>query len=89
MELKRTTVYADAEDLATIKEAARREGVAEAEIIRAAIHLAAQSKRNWGPLEWPEFSSADPKSAQQTDRVLEDVWDEKARAYEATKQRRR
>ncbi|MDX6331258.1 MAG: hypothetical protein QOI83_3641, partial [Streptomycetaceae bacterium] len=39
MALKRTMVYADPDDLATIKEAARREGVSEAEIIREAIHL--------------------------------------------------
>ena len=33
MSLKRTTVYVEADDLATIKEAAAREGLAEAEII--------------------------------------------------------
>lgn len=47
MSLKRTMVYADADDLATIKEAARREGVSEAEIIRNAIHMAALAKRTW------------------------------------------
>ncbi|MFB7457795.1 MULTISPECIES: CopG family transcriptional regulator [unclassified Streptomyces] len=47
MTLKRTNVYADAEDLAIIKEAAERKGISEAEIIRRAIHLAALSERTW------------------------------------------
>lgn len=49
MALKRTTVYVDVEDLAVIKEAAAREGVTEAEIIRAAVHLAALSKQSEHP----------------------------------------
>lgn len=48
MTLKRTNVYADAEDLAIIKEAAARKGISEAEIIREAIHLAALAQRTWG-----------------------------------------
>ncbi|RKN06346.1 CopG family transcriptional regulator [Streptomyces radicis] len=47
MSLKRTNVYADPEDLAIIKEAARRRGVSEAEIIRQGIHLAAMAHRVW------------------------------------------
>ncbi|MFD5697377.1 ribbon-helix-helix domain-containing protein [Streptomyces lasiicapitis] len=47
MTLKRTNVYADADDLAIIKEAAEREGISEAEIIREAIHLAAMARRTW------------------------------------------
>jgi hypothetical protein len=47
MTLKRTNVYADAEDLAIIKAAAERRGVSEAEIIREAIHLAALANRTW------------------------------------------
>jgi hypothetical protein len=47
MSLKRTTVYADSEDLAIIKEAARRRGVPEAQIIREGIHLAAMASRQW------------------------------------------
>lgn len=43
----RTNVYADPEDLALIKEAARRRGVSEAEIIREGIHLAAMANRVW------------------------------------------
>ncbi|MFB7896837.1 CopG family transcriptional regulator [Streptomyces xiamenensis] len=47
MSMKRTYVYADPEDLAIIKEAARRRGVSEAEIIRQGIHLAAMANRVW------------------------------------------
>ena len=58
MSLKRTNVYADAEDLALIKEIAARRGVPEAQIIREGIHLAALSNRIWdGPLDWPSFES--------------------------------
>ncbi|WLW53430.1 CopG family transcriptional regulator [Streptomyces sp. YU58] len=47
MSMKRTNVYADPEDLAIIKEAAKRRGISEAEIIRQAIHLAAMANRVW------------------------------------------
>ncbi|MFH9676616.1 CopG family transcriptional regulator [Streptomyces sp. NPDC017405] len=47
MSLKRTNVYADPEDLAIIKEAAKRRGISEAEIIRQGIHLAAMAHRVW------------------------------------------
>ncbi|MFI7385133.1 CopG family transcriptional regulator [Streptomyces sp. NPDC049813] len=47
MSMKRTNVYADPEDLAIIKEAARRRGISEAEIIRQGIHLAAMANRVW------------------------------------------
>lgn len=54
--LRRTNVYADAADLAIIKEAAVRRGISEAEIIREGIHLAAMSSRAWdAPLDWPTF----------------------------------
>lgn len=56
MSLRRTNVYADAADLAIIKEAAARRGIPEAEIIREGIHLAAMSSRVWDdPLDWPAF----------------------------------
>ncbi|WP_066361538.1 CopG family transcriptional regulator [Herbidospora mongoliensis] len=56
MSMKRTNVYADPEDLALIKEAARRRGIPEAEIIREGIHLAAMANRVWDdPLDWPVF----------------------------------
>jgi hypothetical protein len=45
--MKRTNVYADPEDLAVIKEAAKRRGISEAEIIRQGIHLAATANRVW------------------------------------------
>lgn len=47
MSMKRTNVYADAEDLALIKEAAARRGVPEAEILREGIKLAALGARVW------------------------------------------
>jgi hypothetical protein len=47
MSMKRTNVYADPEDLAIIREAAKRRGVSEAEIIRQGIHLAAMANRVW------------------------------------------
>jgi hypothetical protein len=47
MSMKRTNVYADAEDLAIIKAAAQRRGISEAEIIREAIHRAALANRVW------------------------------------------
>jgi hypothetical protein len=56
MSLKRTNVYADAEDLELIKEIAARRGVPEAQIIREGIHLAAMSNRIWdSSLDWPTF----------------------------------
>ncbi|MEV0239386.1 ribbon-helix-helix protein, CopG family [Streptomyces sp. NPDC050674] len=47
MSMKRTNVHADPEDLAIIKEAAKRPGISEAEIIRQGIHLAAMANRVW------------------------------------------
>jgi hypothetical protein len=47
MSMKRTNVYADPEDLAIIKEAAKRRGISEAEIIRQGVHLAAMANRVW------------------------------------------
>jgi hypothetical protein len=59
MSLKRTNVYAEAEDLAAIKQIAARRGVSEAEIIREGIHLAAMSNRLWDePLDWPAFAGS-------------------------------
>lgn len=59
MSMQRTNVYADPEDLALIKEAARRRGVAEAEIIREGLHLAAMANRVWDdPLDWPTFAGS-------------------------------
>jgi hypothetical protein len=47
MALKRTNVYAEEEDLALLKEAARRRGVPEAELIREGIHRMALATRVW------------------------------------------
>jgi predicted DNA binding CopG/RHH family protein len=47
MSLTRTTVYVNSADLATIKEAARRRGVPQAEVIREGVHLAAMASRQW------------------------------------------
>lgn len=47
MALKRSNVYADEDDLVLIKEAAARQGVSEAEMIRQAIHRAALASRIW------------------------------------------
>lgn len=81
--LKRTMVYADAEDLAIIKKAAHREGVSEAQIIREAIHQAAFAKREWEePLNWPSFSSGDPTAI---DRARDEIREEQAAEYERSK----
>lgn len=78
MSLKRTNVYADAEDLALIKEIAARRGVPEAQIIREGIHLAAMSNRAWDtPFDWPTFEgSGDPATS---DEVTEAVGQAAAR----------
>ncbi|MGW4649785.1 ribbon-helix-helix domain-containing protein [Kitasatospora sp. NPDC004289] len=82
MTLKRTTVYAESEDLAVIKEAAARRGISEAEIIREAIHLAALANRVW---EEPFFTTTH-RPVGDGSIGIEEVWAERARAYEATKQ---
>lgn len=88
MSLKRTTVYAESDDLAVIKDAATRRGIPEAEIIREAIHLAALANRRW---DEPFFSAVfDPGDAdtKSSDNALDEVWDEKARAYERARDER-
>ncbi|WP_280251932.1 CopG family transcriptional regulator [Nocardia abscessus] len=73
MPLKRTMVYADAEDLAVIKEAAAQSNVSEAEIIRNAIHLAAMRvRRRSEPLRLRRFASGDPTLAERVDDILAD-----------------
>ncbi|MGX1808929.1 ribbon-helix-helix domain-containing protein [Nocardia sp. NPDC055321] len=68
---KRTTVYADANDLAVIKEAAARGDVSEAEIIRNAIHLAAMRlRRRSEPLRLRRFASGNPTLAARVDELL-------------------
>jgi hypothetical protein len=71
MPLKRTMVYADADDLAVIKDAAARSKVSEAEIIRNAIHLAAMRvRRRSEPLRLRRFASGDPTLAERVDDIL-------------------
>lgn len=56
--MQRTNVYADPEDLAQIKENARKLGISEAEIIRRGIKLAAMETRVWDDdLDFPTFDS--------------------------------
>lgn len=66
-------VYADPGDLAVIKEAAANSEVSEAEIIRNAIHLAAQRiRRRSQPLGLRRFASGDPGLAERVDDYLAD-----------------
>ena len=72
--MKRTDVYADPEDLAIIKEAAKRRGISEAEIIHQGIHLAAMANRVWGePLFSRTFdgSARTPSKAEVRDAVAD------------------
>jgi hypothetical protein len=76
MSLKRTNVYADPEDLAIIKEAAKRRGISEAEIIRQGIHLAAMANRVWDePLFSRSFEGPGrtPSKAEVRDTVADAV----------------
>lgn len=89
MALKRTMIYADADDLAIIKEAAGRDGVSEAEIIREAIHLAALAKRTWDqPLEWPVFEGPG-NLASRTHEALGEVFDATHEEHERRVEKRR
>jgi Ribbon-helix-helix protein, copG family len=74
MSMKRTNVYVDPEDLAIIKEAAKRRGISEAEIIRQGIHLAAMANRVWDePLFSRTFTG--PGSTRSKTEVREAVAD--------------
>ncbi|MER6420682.1 CopG family transcriptional regulator [Streptomyces sp. NPDC001137] len=86
MTLKRTNVYADAEDLAIIKEAAERKGISEAEIIREAIHLAALAERRWDePAVTRKFRGGSTPIDRQAvrDAVVEGVMRRRARNEDA------
>lgn len=85
MTLKRTTVYIEADDLAVIKEAAAREEVSEAEIIREAVHRAAISRRQWDEPFFSQTYRTVSGEASDPERGLEEMWEEKARQYRATK----
>ncbi len=62
MPMKKIVVCADPEDLAVIKEAAKRRGISQAEIIRTGIHLAAMANHVWDEsLDWPAFEAVAPR----------------------------
>ncbi|GAA2267484.1 hypothetical protein GCM10009853_020960 [Glycomyces scopariae] len=83
MAKKRTMVYADEEDLAIIKEAAKRYGVSEAEIIRNAIHRAAMSSRIW---DEPFFRKTYKRISDESYQEAKDaVWEEKLDRYHASR----
>lgn len=86
MTLQRTTVYAEADDLAAIKEAARRLNVPEAKILREGIHLAAMANRVW---DEPFFTATHPAGTdnEDTERALDESWRDKADAYLRTRAR--
>ena len=86
MAMKRTTVFADENDLAILKAAAARRGVAEAELLRDAIHLAAMANRTWDePFFTQTFAAKHGESRPRAGDLLQDVWAEKAETYERTK----
>lgn len=86
MARKRTTVFADENDLAILKAAAARRGVAEAELIREAIHLAAMANRTWDePFFSHTYASEHGESRPGVGEVLQNAWDEKAESYERTR----
>ncbi|MBA2949483.1 ribbon-helix-helix protein, CopG family [Streptomyces himalayensis] len=71
MTMKRTMVYADADDMAVIKQAAARQGISEAEIIREALHLAAlRYRRRERPLGLRRFNRGDPTLADRADAIV-------------------
>lgn len=84
--MKRTTVFADEQDLAIIKAEAARRGVSEAQLLRDAIHLAAMANRTWDePFFTRTYVSAGNAAQLQAVEALEAAWTEKAEAYERTK----
>lgn len=88
MVLRRTTVFAEEDDLAVLKAAAERRGVAEAEIIRDAIHLAALANRVWPD---PVFSRSYTPLAGHAETAAardDEVWADKATRYEQAKNAR-
>lgn len=86
MAMKRTTVFADEQDLAILKAAAARRGVAEAELIREAIHFAAMANRTWDePFFTQTYVAEDAGPRPRARDVLQDAWGERADAYGRTK----
>ena len=86
MAMKRTTVFADENDLAILKAAAARRGVSEAKLLRDAIHLAAMANRTWDePFFSQTYPSEDAEPRPLDGEVLQNVWDAKAEACERSK----
>lgn len=91
MAMKRTTVFADEDDLASLREAARRLGVPEAVLLREAIHRAAMAVRRW---DEPFFTPAPPdevehsRPAEDVLGAVEEVRVRQAAAYEETRRAR-
>lgn len=70
-----------------MKAAAARRGIAEAELLRDAIHLVAMANRSWDETFFSHTHK--PTSADDAATALNDTWAEKAEAYERTKARPR
>ncbi len=86
MAMKRTTVFADEDDLAIIKAAAARRGVAEAELLRDAVHLVAMAHRTWSEPFFSRTYASDEESPRVgVDEAMDAAWSEKADDYERTK----
>ena len=89
--MKRTTVFADEDDLASLRAAARHLGVAEAVLLREAIHRAAMAARRWDepfftPLTPDEVDR--PAAADEVLAAVEEVRAQQAAAYEETRRAR-
>lgn len=90
MGLRRTTVFADEDDLAVLKAAAIRRGVAEAELIRDAIHLAALANRTWAePMFTHTHTPRRGRRNAKAEEELDGAWADKAAAYQQSKNRKR
>ncbi|MGL5930984.1 MAG: CopG family transcriptional regulator [Dermatophilaceae bacterium] len=83
MTMRRTTVFADEDDLATLKAAAARRGVPEADLLREALRLVALSERTWSE---PFFDRTYPVVGRGDHGDAADaVWEKKADEYRRTR----
>ncbi len=89
MAMKRTTVFADEDDLAVLKATAARRGITEATLLRDAIHLAAMNNRTWDePFFTRSYTPQDRSRRLGEGEPLQAVWAEKSEAYEQSKRPR-
>ncbi|MGX4692553.1 ribbon-helix-helix domain-containing protein [Streptomyces sp. JNUCC 63] len=73
LSLDRTTICPEEEDLRSLKAAASRRGVSEAELIREGVRLAiARDRVRDEPAGLPVLDSGDPTFAERVDDIL---WD--------------